>query len=186
VLVSEGLGTESAAEVRALAEAAANAQVTLFVLLLDSSGVDPAYEKTQLATPEERDMETRSLYDLAGLARGAVLPLVGSADAAFERIAHELMGYYLVGFEPAPTDRDGSSHKVQVKVRRDGVTVRARGRAQHPDGAARARSSRSRPSLRSPLIESGLGIRVASWARPAAAGKVRCCWQPRSIARAGR
>lgn len=172
VLVSEGLGTESAAEVRALAEAAADAQVTLFVLLLDSSGVDPAYEKTQLATPEERDMETRSLYDLAGLARGAVLPLVGSADAAFQRIAHELMGYYMVGFEPAPTDRDGKSHKVQVKVRRDGVTVRARGVLSIPTAPPSAQQSIT-ASLRSPLIESGLGIRVASWARPAAAGKVR-------------
>ncbi|MFI4942852.1 MAG: VWA domain-containing protein [Burkholderiales bacterium] len=172
VLVSEGLGTETAAEVRILAEAAANAQVTLFVLLLDSSGVDAAYEKTQLATPEERDMETRSLYDLAGLARGAVLPLVGSADAAFQRIAHELMGYYMVGFEPAATDRDGKSHKVQVKVRREQVTVRARGVLSLPTAPPSAQQSIT-TSLRSPLVESGLGIRVASWARPAPGGKVR-------------
>jgi VWFA-related protein len=74
VLVSEGLVTESAAETRRLAEIAAEAQVTLFVLLLDSSGVDAAYQKEQIATTEERDMETAALYDLASLARGAVLP----------------------------------------------------------------------------------------------------------------
>ena len=127
VLVSEGLVTDSAGETRRLAELAAEAQVTLFVLLLDSSGVDAQYRKEQLATPEERDLETSSLYDLASLARGAVLPVIGSADAPFQRIARELMGYYLVGFEPLPTDRDGKSHDIRVKVKRDKVAVRARG-----------------------------------------------------------
>ena len=172
VLVSEGLATESPGETRRLGEAAAEAQVTLFVLLLDSSGVDAAYQKEQIATPEERDMEAAALYDLASLARGAVLPVIGSADAPFQRIARELLGYYLVGFEPLPTDRDGKSHDIRVKVKREKVSVRSRGLLSIPSAAPSAQQVLT-TALRSPLVERGLGVRVASYARPAPGGKVR-------------
>ena len=172
VLISEGLGTESPAEVRRLAEAAAEAQITLFVLLLDSSGVDAAYRKEQLATPEEREMEAASLYDLAGLSRGAVLPVIGLADQPFQRIARELMGYYLVGFEPDPRDRDGKSHEVRVMVGRDKVTVRSRGLLSIPATPPSPQQVIAQ-ALRTPLLERGLGVRVASFARPAPGGKVK-------------
>jgi thioredoxin-like negative regulator of GroEL len=172
VLVSEGLGTESPGETRRLGEVAAEAQVTLFVLLLDSSGVDAAYQKEQIATPEERDMEAAALYDLASLARGAVLPVIGSADPPFQRIARELLGYYLVGFEPLATDRDGKSHDIRVKVKRENVSVRARGLLSIPTAAPSAQQVLT-TALRSPLVERGLGVRVASYARPAPGGKVR-------------
>ena len=172
VLVSEGLATESPGETRRLAEVAAEAQVTLFVLLLDSSGVDAGYQKEQLATPEERETEAASLHDLASLTRGAVLPMIGSADAPFQRIARELLGYYLVGFEPLPTDRDGKSHEIRAKVKRDKVSVRSRGLLSIPAAAPSAQQVLT-TALRSPLVERGLGVRVTSYARPAPAGKVR-------------
>jgi VWFA-related protein len=172
VLVSEGLATESPGETRRLGEAAAEAQVTLFVLLLDSSGVDAEYQKEQIATPEEREMETASLYDLASLARGAVLPVIGSADAPFQRIARELTGYYLVGFEPLAADRDGKSHEIKVQVKREEVTVRSRGLLNIPSAPPGVQQLIT-TALRSPLVERGLGLRVATFARPGAGGKVR-------------
>lgn len=172
VLISEGLGTDSPGETRRLAEAAGEAQVTLFVLLLDSSGADAAYQKEQLATPEERDLETAALYDLAGLARGAVLPVIGSADPPFQRIARELMGYYLIGFEPLAGERDGKGHSIRVKVKRDGVSVRARGLLSIPT-APPSPQQQIVAALRSPLVDRGLPVRVASFARPAPGGKVR-------------
>ncbi len=172
VLVSEGLATESPGETRRLGEIAAEAQVTLFVLLLDSSGVDAAYQKEQISTTEERDVETAALYDLAALSRGAVLPVIGSADPPFQRIARELMGYYLVGFEPLPTDRDGKSHDIRVKVKREKVAVRSRGLLSIPATPPSAQQVLT-TALRSPLVERGLGLRVATYARPAPGGKVR-------------
>ena len=53
------------------------------------------------------------------MTRGAVLPVIGSADAPFQRIARELMGYYLVGFEPQAGDRDGKQHAIRVRVKRE-------------------------------------------------------------------
>jgi VWFA-related protein len=172
VLISEGLATETPSETRRLAETAAEAQLTLFVLLLDSSGPSAQYQREQLATPEERELETATMYDLAGLARGAVLPVIGSADAPLQRIARELTGYYMVGFEPEPSDRDGRNHDVRVRVKRERLTVRSRGIVNIPKTAPDAQQLVT-TALRSPLVERALPVRVASFARPAAAGKVR-------------
>jgi hypothetical protein len=171
VLVSEGMVTEPA-ETRRLAEVAAEAQLTLFVLLLDSSGVDPEHRREQLATPEERELEAASLYDLAGKARGAVLPVIGSADTPFRRIARELQGYYLVGFEPLAGDRDGRTHEVRVKVKREKVLVRGRALLSIPTATPRPQQLML-TALRSPLVQRGLPVRVTSYAGPAPGGKVR-------------
>jgi VWFA-related protein len=52
---------------------------------------------------------------------------IGEGGFAFERILRESAGYYLLGVEPQPADRDGRPHKLGVKVagaRR--ATVRSR------------------------------------------------------------
>jgi len=172
VLISEGLATESPGETRRLAEVAAEAQVTLFVLLFDSSGVDAQFRKEQLATPDERELETRSLYDLAGMARGAVLPVIGSADAPFQRLARELTGYYLVGFEPEAADRDGKTHTIRVRVKHAHAAIRSRGLVSIPSRPPSPQQVIT-TALRSPLVERGLTLRVATFARPAPQGKVR-------------
>ena len=56
-----------------------------------------------------------------------MLRVVGSGETAFQRIAREMMGYYLLGFEPEARDRDGRSHDIKVAVSRPKATVRARG-----------------------------------------------------------
>jgi VWFA-related protein len=172
VLISEGLGTESTTEVRSLAVAAAEAQATLFVLLLDTSGPDPEFRRSEYASPQDRDIETAGLYDLAGLARGTVLRVVAGGDAAFRRIERELMGYYLLGFEPEGGDRDGRSHSVKVAVSRPGTTVRARGLLNIPASAPTPEALLA-SALRSPLVDRGLPVKVAAYALPGSAGKVR-------------
>jgi Ca-activated chloride channel homolog len=51
---------------------------------------------------------------------------VKTADLAptFTRVAQELRSQYLIGF--APASLDGKVHKLEVKVTRPGMTVRAR------------------------------------------------------------
>ena len=43
VFISEGLGAETSSEVRDLAGAAAEAQATLFAVLVDTSGADASF-----------------------------------------------------------------------------------------------------------------------------------------------
>ena len=44
---------------------------------------------------------------LAGMARGTLHRVVSNADTAFQRFELALSGYYLLGVEPGPADRDG-------------------------------------------------------------------------------
>jgi VWFA-related protein len=173
ILISEGLGTERASEARDLAVAASEAQVTLFVLLLNTSAADAAFSRSVAASSEDREAETEGLYDLAGLTRGTVLHVVGAADNAFRRVSRELAGYYLLGLEPEEGDRDGRNHTVKITVGRPKVTVRARGLLSIPVSPP-APEALLLAALRSPLVEQGLAVRATAYAmRDGATGKVR-------------
>ena len=173
ILISEGLATERPWETQDLAAAASAAQVTLFVVLLNTSGADASFSRSEIATPEDRETETEGLYSLAGLTRGTVLPVTGSAEGAFQRVFRELAGYYMLGLEPDPGDRDGRSHTVKVTVGRPKVTVRARGLLTVPSVPPEPEALLG-AALRSPLVERGLAVRATSYAmRDAATGKVR-------------
>ena len=73
----------------------------------------------------------------------------GDAEAALARIESELAGYYLLGLETNPIDRDGKRHSVKVSVSRSGASVRSRNqlvmpRASEPVGP---RAAHRRPGL---------------------------------------
>jgi VWFA-related protein len=173
VLISEGLGTESPGELRDLGAAASRAQVTLFVVLLDTSSADASVAYSAIATQEDREVESGGLYELAAQTRGSVLRVVGSGDAAFQRISRELMGYYLLGFEPEAADRDGKSHAVKVTVSREKATVRARGLLAIP-ATPPSPQELLVAALRSPLVDGGLPIQATAYALgDPATGKVR-------------
>ena len=54
-------------------------------------------------------------------------------SAGIRRIADESRSYYLVGYTPREPRRDGRFHKIQVRVNRPGLTVRARKGYYAPD-----------------------------------------------------
>ena len=173
ILITEGLATERPWDTQDLAAAASAAQVTLFVLLLNTSGADASFSRSVIASPEDRATETEGLYNFAGLTRGTVLHVTGSGENAFQRVSRELAGYYLLGLEPDPGDRDGRSHTVKVTVGRPKVTVRARGLVSVPS-VPPAPEALLGAALRSPLVERGLAVRATAYAmRDAATGKVR-------------
>ena len=67
-----------------------------------------------------------ALKDLARDSGGGYVEVNALSDfnGIFSRIADELHGQYLLGFVPAA--HDGKTHDIAVKVRRPGLTVRAR------------------------------------------------------------
>ena len=69
---------------------------------------------------------SRDLRKIADETGGGYFELLKSADLAptFSRVAQELRSQYLIGF--APTALDGKVHKLDVKVTKPGMTVRAR------------------------------------------------------------
>lgn len=68
----------------------------------------------------------RKLRDLASLSGGGYFEMAATADlpSLFSRVAEELHHQYWLGF--VPPKRDGRFHEIKVKVKRPGMTARAR------------------------------------------------------------
>jgi VWFA-related protein len=173
VLITEGLHSERIDELRTVANAAAAARVAFFGIHIDETGMPDASRSEAAPTVlEDSSLTTSDLYRLATLTRGAVFSTIGSA-APFERIAREISGYYLVGFEPRGSDRDGKDHVVDVKVPRPGLTVRAR-RALPMAAPALEQKELLASTIRNPQVALELPLRVTTYSsRDAASGKVR-------------
>jgi len=73
-----------------------------------------------------RTKPTRDLRKIAEETGGGYFELKQTAQLAptFSRVAQELRSQYLIGFTPAALD--GKVHKLEVRVNRGGMTVRAR------------------------------------------------------------
>ena len=101
--------------------------------------------------------------------------------AGLRRVANEGRTYYLLGYSPANTARDGEFRRIEVSVNRPDITVRARGGYFAPTNerdAPRADPDTLDPDVRaaldSPFGAAGLPMRLASYVfGPAADGKVR-------------
>jgi hypothetical protein len=79
----------------------------------------------QFTSPsEDSAMLSRSLEVFGGASGGTYLKVLsGRGDAAFDQILRETSAYYLLGVEPAESDRDGKAKELSVKVNRRGATI---------------------------------------------------------------
>jgi VWFA-related protein len=138
VLVSAGLlvsdrsaGRPDVGDIaRVMGQTAARANATVYTVHIDTTaGVGPASQKAPGSSELARD---RALYgnwlsDFSQSAGGRLIYVpVGTADFAFDRILRETSAYYLLGVEPAAADRDGKPRKLEVKVKRRGLSIRSR------------------------------------------------------------
>ena len=120
-------------EARVLGEEAARGNSTVYALHLDSTFLKSNSaemrhaDKMPVSKERESVMLGRLLDQFAGSSGGTMMRvLVGSGEQALNRILLETSAYYLLGVEPAESDRDGHTHKLRVKVDQRGVTVRSR------------------------------------------------------------
>jgi VWFA-related protein len=116
-----------------LGESAAKANVAIYTLYLDRRLLAQYSADTRRASRNltslgrDSDLSMRWLDQFSGTAGGALLRvLVDDGAQAFTRIVRETSAYYLLGVEPADTDRTGRARQIKVKVRTRGLTVRAR------------------------------------------------------------
>lgn len=173
VLISAGLiaGEHASAlgtlnEVKAIAEMSALAQTTLYVIFVESSFFDAnSLERQRMSgfAIGESDVRQAGLQHLAALTGGPVFRLGAGSSTAFARVAQELSGYYLLGVESQPGDRDGQVHPIKVRVTRAGVTVRAREQVFVPQArSARTGDEAILAALKNPGIERDLPIRLST------------------------
>jgi len=128
VLVTGGpvMTFDNTSVITGLGTRAGLARVTIHALQV----AEPSYQaRTDVmrAMPAEINQSASAAYMLAGATGGlAITPTSG--EIAFGRLAQDLSAGYVLVFETQPSDRDGRTHEISVKVRDAGWggLVRAR------------------------------------------------------------
>ena len=146
-------------------DATAAARASLYALRVVPSEANVTERRISETNLFDRDLAALGLEALVGMTRGSLQTTFGRADGAIDRLALELTGYYLIGFEPESSDRDGKAHQIAVRVNRPGVTVRARRQFIAPaTTAAKTDEDFIKDALRQPLPASDVPLRVATHA----------------------
>lgn len=167
ILISEGFVLTDVALANELGALSAAARTSLYALRLDNQFFDAADSRVVRDPVGDRQTQGEGLEALAGVARGTLFNVTGTGAAIFDRIAAELSGYYLLGVESDPRDKDARPHAIRVDVPRRGAIVRSR--RQLLNVAADAKAGRTgrqavAAAMSSPLTISALPLRVASFA----------------------
>lgn len=108
-----------------------------------------------------------SLRTLADETGGFAAVNSNELTTAFERIVRDNSGYYVLAYYPPSDKRDGKFHKIEVRVTRPGLTVRARrgyvsprGNRPTPKQTDKGPSPELLEALNSPIQVSGLTMHV--------------------------
>jgi len=120
-------------QARVLGEQAARANATIYALHIDTnflrtfSAETRKTDKMPVSRERESALQGRLLDQFAGASGGTLMRiLVGSGEEALDQILRETSAYYLLGVQPADSDRDGRTHMLKVKVDAPDATVRSR------------------------------------------------------------
>lgn len=176
VLLTEGLAVDDQNEIASIAALAGAARTSINVLVLDLHRGDITITATSPTEQADRRLQMMGLESLAVASLGSLFYISGTGEPIFERLSSEISAYYLLGVEEQPSDSRGDRHRIDVEVRRRGVTIRSR-QAFVLSSVQQARRSaapgdRLRETLSSPFPVSGLPLRVTTFAHQAGS-KVR-------------
>jgi Ca-activated chloride channel family protein len=118
LVFTDGEDTSSRIGFKSVLERARDEEVMVY-----SIGLESEYFNGMRVVKSRPSRDLRKISDETG---GGYFELLKTADLAptFSRVAQELRSQYLIGFAPAALD--GKVHKLEVKVARPGMTVRAR------------------------------------------------------------
>jgi hypothetical protein len=90
------------------------------------------------------DNPLEGIEHLAGVTGAVRLSLASTGEATLVRIARETAAYYMLGFDVQQGDRNNASRQIDIRIAREGVSVR------------------SRPSLTIPRIENRAAVKSQS------------------------
>lgn len=173
IFVSEGfLIDDQRSAVIELGAIAAASRTSIYTLKLDDqlfqSMASEQQQRSPMATMDDRYVRAEGLELLSSASRGAMFNIIGTGAGVFDRIESELSGYYLLGVESSPVDRDGKTHAVRVEVSRKGLTVRSRrALVGNPDaGAPKSARDLVTAAVNTPLPIAALPLCVTTFSLP--------------------
>ena len=168
VVFSGGLLNEDPTRLDDLAKLAAAARTTINVIAVDSGREQT--NLTRQTTPflssiADRAFELEGLEGIADRTSGMFRRGIASGAGIFEELERQMSAWYLVAVERQPGDPD--TQRIEVAVKRRGVTVRS-----NKNAVATTASVRSRPIdellsdvLASPFTIPGLPLRISTFAQ---------------------
>jgi VWFA-related protein len=167
ILVSEGLAIDNPSELASVVELAGRARVSINVLLVDLQRGDVTISEQPPTESQDRRIQMQGLEGLATMSRGSLFHVVGTGEPIFDRLASEISAYYLLGVEQRPNDAQGGRRRIDVEVRRRGVTIRSRQAfvLSATTGKPRPPEENLRDALLSPFAVSGVPLRVTTFAQ---------------------
>jgi len=174
-----GIDLQLTSAAAGLGREAAAANLNFFVLHIDAGFIDAfSAEERTISDTLFRDlgMMSSGLETIAGASGGSLARVVAGADFAFDKILRETTAAYLVGVEPLEGDRDGKTHRINVKVKVSGAEVRSRREVMLPVTVARAATPGDAlgRAFRGSRLETALPIRLATFnMAPDASGRQR-------------
>lgn len=166
VLLSQGLVPDrDRSDDLWLGPAAAAAQVTFYIIQLEPAMFDASVGRPSPTAFQDQRMLLDTLELMGDAGGGATFRVIGSADFAFKRIATELTAAYLLSFEPVEAERNGRPHRIEVKVNRPKVLVRARREFNISTAAPAAADGEAAVAdlLGSPTIAQGIPLRATAY-----------------------
>ena len=118
LVFTDGEDTSSRTSFKTVMERARDEEVMVY-----SIGLESEYFNGMRVVRSKPSRDLKKISDETG---GGYFELQKTADLAptFQRVAQELRSQYLIGF--APASLDNKVHKLEVKVNKPGMTVRAR------------------------------------------------------------
>jgi VWFA-related protein len=108
-------------------------------------------------------LSLEGLENLAGVTGGVRLGMASAAETALSRVARESAGYYVATFMPEPAERNGLTHRLDVRVARPGVSVRTRPGIRIAKPPIAAPPTAARDLLRESHTHRELPLRVAGY-----------------------
>jgi Ca-activated chloride channel family protein len=126
ILLSDGVDTTSVLDMEDVLPAVQRSGALLYWIRIGKRSESQLPSSTWRDAPAIQK-ELKRLTEAVEGSGGRVVPLpeVGASEGAFAEILAELRDQYVLGFYPPPGRGRGRWHRLRVKVRRDGVEVRA-------------------------------------------------------------
>jgi VWFA-related protein len=127
VFFSAGVGFEASSlhRFREVARRAIEARAMLYIAQVDTFLFDTSERASSAAFMGDYDSGGIGLGTLTGMTGGVLLKAVGTGDEVWRRVERESSGLYVLGVEPPTGMVPTEPLKLQVRVKRTGLTVRS-------------------------------------------------------------
>lgn len=175
VFVSRSLpgGTVNLSRYQEFAQQAAAARVSVYAVRVVTNVVD-IYTATGIN--ERPDTSLDGLNLIASASGGVVLNAIARGTGVFEQIERETTGSYVVGVDPPGEAAADKAMKIDVRVRKPGVQVRAPRHVVAPSRRTAPKDAKASvaASLRQPRVATDIPLRVGTFtARQASSDRLK-------------